>query len=111
MIHVDRRQEDNSFPFEGVRHARDRDNSLGLAVQTKCGHNLLLERFMRHHLTADFGEAREAPLDVKETILIESADIAGLKPPILQHFRGSARIMQVALEYVGASQPKHPAIV
>ena len=66
---------------------------------------------MRHHFSANFWEARESSFDVEKSVLVESAEIAGLKPASLQHIAGAFGIVQITFENIYSPQPKHSSFV
>ena len=66
---------------------------------------------MRNHLTADFGETRDATFDEKEAVFIESADIACEEPSVLEDFCGFGRIVQITMKNIGTFEPDQALLV
>src|SRR5712691_1642271 len=78
LIDVDRAEENERFAFRFVGGGRDRDGAITFIPELERGENFLLDRFVRHHLATDLGEAREPAFDEKKTILIKAAKIPRL---------------------------------
>jgi len=56
-------------------------------------------------------KAREAAFDVKESVLVEPANVASFQPTIAQDFCGPFGIVQISFKNVCSAQPKHSGIV
>ena len=65
---------------------------------------------MRYHFAADFRKPREATFDVKKSVFVEPANVAGLQPVVAQNFCSSFLIVQIAFENIDPAQPKHSGI-
>src|SRR5437870_3229794 len=73
--------------------------------------NLLFDGFVRHHFAANLREARKSAFDIEKAILVESADIAGLQPAVLQDFRGLFGRIEIAFENIWPTQPEHSSLM
>ena len=101
-------QHNQALAFLLIWHSRYRENLLGCLRQFM---QLFFNLDVRHHLSANFAEARQAVSDGKKPIFFHRGDVAGHIPAIAQNFGGLIRTPQIALHHVWAFQQQHARFI
>jgi hypothetical protein len=90
--------------MEAVRLVESLDRLLLAAVEAELSHDALLDRDVRHHFAAQFGETRQAAFNEQKAGVVEAREVARDKPLVAKNGARLFFVAEITAEHI---RPAH----